>query len=315
MSVTYRSHLPATVRRMTWQFTVTGLLIGALVGLTGMGGGSLMTPILIFLFGFDPAVAIGTDILHGAIFKSFGAARHRRLGQVHARLALWMLLGSAPMSLVGVAFGTWLQHRYGSGVQHLQEEILGYALVACGLGFVLKALIQTTGKSDLPLVLQRRDKVIAVTLGLAGGFVVGLTSVGSGTFFGLVLMLVFPLTAAKIVGTDLLHAAALLWVAGIGHLIAGNVDLHATGWLLLGSIPGVLIGSNMTVRLPDRTIRVALATTLTLSGFKLIDFPGSSVAVLVGLGVGIVVLARVALDDWTQRRSLAPALLGRDPAA
>ena len=299
---------------MTWQFTVTGLLIGALVGLTGMGGGSLMTPILIFLFGFDPAVAIGTDILHGAIFKSFGAARHRKLGQVHARLASWMLLGSAPMSLLGVAFGSWLHRHYGSGVQHLQEEILGYALVACGLGFVLKAFIHAAAKPDLPMILERRDKVIAVSLGVAGGFVVGLTSVGSGTFFGLVLMLIFPLTAAKIVGTDLLHAAALLWVAGIGHLIAGNVDLHATGWLLLGSIPGVLIGSNMTVRLPDRTIRTALATTLTLSGFKLIDFPGSSIAVLVGLGVGIVGLIGVVRHDWGQRRKLVPPLVGQDPA-
>jgi uncharacterized membrane protein YfcA len=305
-----------TVQRMTWQFTMTGLLIGALVGLTGMGGGSLMTPILIFLFGFDPAVAIGTDILHGAIFKSFGAARHRKLGQVHARLAMWMLLGSAPMSLLGVGFGSWLQHHYGSGVQHLQQQILGYALVACGLGFMAKALVRTAPKPDLPLILVGRDKLIAVTLGLAGGFVVGLTSVGSGTFFGLVLMLVFPLTAAKIVGTDLLHAAALLWVAGIGHLIAGNVDLQATGWLLLGSVPGVLVGSNLTVRMPDRTIRVALAITLTLSGFKLIDFPGSSIAVLVGLGVGAAGLIVVGLGDWVahrQRSKPAESLLSQNP--
>ena len=292
MSVAYRSDLPAsgTFRRMTWQFTVTGLLIGALRGLTGMGGGSLMTPILIFLFGFDPAVAIGTDILHGAIFKSFGAARHRRLGQVHARLALWMLLGSAPMSLVGVAFGTWLQHRYGSGVQHLQEEILGYALVACGLGFVLKALIQTTGKSDLPLVLQRRDKVIAVTLGLARRLRGRpRRRLAAARSFGLVLMLVFPLTAAKIVGTDLSSPCS-------GSTL-GRRDRPSRGRQRRSSCDRLAAArldprrpdrqQHATVRLPDRTIRVALATTLTLSGFKLIDFPGSSVAVLVGLGVGI----------------------------
>ena len=235
---------------MTWQFVMTGLLIGTLVGLTGMGGGSLMTPILIFVFGFQPSVAIGTDILHGAIFKSFGAARHRKLGHVHARLSLWMLLGSAPMSLLGVAFGSWLDRHYGKGVQHVQQQILGYALVACGIGFLLKAFMRTAAKPDVPFILQRRDKIIAVSLGLAGGFIVGLTSVGSGTFFGLVMLLVFPLTAAKIVGTDLFHAAALLWVAGIGHLVAGNVDLSATGWLLLGSIPGVLVGSNLTVGSP-----------------------------------------------------------------
>jgi uncharacterized membrane protein YfcA len=302
---------------VTWQFVMTGLLIGALVGLTGMGGGSLMTPILIFLFGFQPSVAIGTDILHGAIFKSFGAARHRRLGHVHARLSLWMLLGSAPMSLLGVAFGSWLHRHYGKGVQHVQQQILGYALVACGIGFLIKAFLRTAARTDAPFILERRDKIIAVSLGLSGGFIVGLTSVGSGTFFGLVMLLVFPLTAAKIVGTDLLHAAALLWVAGIGHLVAGNVDLHATAWLLLGSIPGVLVGSNLTVRLPDRAIRVALATTLTLSGFKLIDFPGSSAAVLVGLGVGLVVLAGTMLSDWAAlRRGRAepvPAVLADDP--
>ena len=296
---------------------MTGLLIGTLVGLTGMGGGSLMTPILIFLFGFQPSVAIGTDILHGAIFKSFGAARHRRLGHVHARLALWMLLGSAPMSLLGVAFGSWLDRHYGKGVQHVQQQILGYALVACGIGFLIKAFVRTAARPDAPFILQRRDKFIAVSLGLSGGFIVGLTSVGSGTFFALVMLLVFPLTAAKVVGTDLLHAAALLWVAGIGHLVAGNVDLHATAWLLLGSIPGVLIGSNLTLRLPDRAIRVALATTLTLSGFKLIDFPGSSVAVLVGLGVGLVVLAGAMLSDWAAARRrraerIAPVLV-EDP--
>src|SRR5438045_9390731 len=98
---------------MTWQFTLTGLLIGGLVGLTGMGGGSLLTPILVIIFGFKPTLAVGTDILHGAIFKSFGAVRHRRLGTVHARLTFWMFLGSAPVSLLGGAAATWLKPPYG----------------------------------------------------------------------------------------------------------------------------------------------------------------------------------------------------------
>src|SRR5205823_5693101 len=134
---------------MTWQFTLSGFLIGALVGMTGMGGGSLLTPILVIVFGFKPTLAVGTDILHGAIFKS--------------------------------------------GVQ----------------------------PDDAPFLLERRDRIIAFALGAVCGFVVGLTSVGSGTFFGLVMVLVFPLTIPKIVGTDIFHAAALLWVAGFGHLLAG----------------------------------------------------------------------------------------------
>ncbi len=243
---------------MTWQLSLTGLAIGLLVGMTGMGGGSLMTPMLVLFFGFKPTVAIGTDILHGAIFKSFGAVRHRQLGTVHARLTLWMLLGSAPASLVGVGLATWLKHTYGDGFEDVAQAILGAALVVCGIGFLVKAYVRSKG-DDRPFLLTRHDRVIAVVIGLLGGFVVGLTSVGSGTFFALAMLAVFPLTAAKVVGTDIFHAAALLWVAGLGHLIGGNVDLHATAWLLIGSIPGVLIGSQLTVKLPERSLRMALA--------------------------------------------------------
>src|SRR5712692_8703785 len=124
---------------MTWQFTLTGLLIGAIVGLTGMGGGSLMTPILVIVFGFQPTYAVGTDIVHGAIFKSFGAVRHRQLGTVNLPLTLWMLLGSAPLSLVGVTVATWLKHTYGEGWESAAKQVLGVTLLVCGVGFLLKA--------------------------------------------------------------------------------------------------------------------------------------------------------------------------------
>src|SRR5581483_8356664 len=238
--------------RMTWQFTLTGLLIGSIVGLTGMGGGSLMTPILVIVFGFKPTYAVGTDIVHGAIFKTFGAIRHRRLGTVHARLTLWMFAGSGPLSLLGVWVATLIKHHYGASAQDIESYAVGAALVAGGIGFLAKSFIKRgVQASDAPFLLSRRDKVLAVIIGAVFGFVVGLTSVGSGTFFGLVMVLVYPLTMAKIVGTDIFHAAALLWVAGIGHMIGGNVDYHATAWLLTGSIPGVLISSRFTVRLPD----------------------------------------------------------------
>ena len=137
--------------------------------------------------------------------------------------------------------------------------------------------------------MQRRDKTIAVLIGIFGGFIVGLTSVGSGTFFGLVMMIAFPLTAAKIVGTDLFQAALLLWVAGFGHFVTGSVDLGATGWLLIGSIPGVLIGSQLTVKLPDRSLRVTLALVLSLSGIKLLDPPGANAIILTVVAVALVV--------------------------
>ena len=279
---------------MTWQFTITGLLIGALVGLTGMGGGALMTPLLILLFGFKPTLAVGTDILHGAVFKSFGAARHRRLGTVHAHLALWMFLGSAPMSLVGIQVGSYLENQYGSGLNDVLAQLIGGALVLGALGLVAKTFIKRgVVATDDPFLLARRDRIIAVALGASGGFVVGLTSVGSGTFFGLVMMVAFPLTAAKIVGTDIWHAAALLWVAGISSLIHGNVDLHAMAWLLLGSIPGVLITSRMTLNIPERTLRLALATTLAVSGVKLLDLPATNALMIVTLVAGLVLLGVV----------------------
>jgi uncharacterized membrane protein YfcA len=277
---------------MTWQFTLTGLLIGGLVGLTGMGGGSLLTPILVILFGFKPTYAVGTDILHGAIFKSFGAVRHRRLGTVHARLTFWMFLGSGPMSLLGVSLATWLKHHYGDGVQSVEAYAIGAALILGGLGLVAKTLVKVgVQPDDAPFLLTRRDRWIAFAIGAVFGFVVGLTSVGSGTFFGLVMVLVYPLTVAKIVGTDIFHAAALLWVAGVGHLVAGNVDLHAMFWLLLGSIPGVLLTSQLTLRLPGQALRLGLATVLVLSGVKLVNTPGADWIVLAGFIVGGVVFA------------------------
>ena len=276
---------------MTWELSLTGLLIGILVGMTGMGGGSLMTPILILLFGFKPTLAVGTDILHGAIFKTFGAVRHRRLGTVHARLTGWMFLASAPLSLVGVEVAEYLERRHGDGVESLSAKVIGAALILGGLGFLAKTFINRgVQPDDAPFLLGKREHVIALVLGGAGGFIVGLTSVGSGTFFALTMLLFFPLTAAKIVGTDIFHAAVLLWVAGISHLLHGNVDLVAMGWLLLGSIPGILLGSQVTVRLPDRSLRIALATVLTLAGVKLLELPGSDVLVVVVLAAGAVLI-------------------------
>jgi uncharacterized membrane protein YfcA len=287
---------------MTWQFTLTGLLIGAIVGLTGMGGGSLMTPILVIIFGFKPTFAVGTDIVHGAIFKSFGAIRHRRLGTVHARLTLWMFLGSGPLSLAGVGLATLIKHHYGETAQSIEGYAVGAALVAGGVGFLAKTFIKRgIQATDKPFILARRDKIIAVAIGAVFGFVVGLTSVGSGTFFGLVMVLVYPLTMSKIVGTDIFHAAALLWVAGIGHLASGNVDLHATAWLLTGSIPGVLISSRFTVRVPDVLLRFSLGTILLLSGLKLLNVPQGQWILLGGLIALMLALGVVGVRAWLAR--------------
>jgi hypothetical protein len=289
---------------VTWQFSLAGLLVGILVGMTGMGGGSLMTPILILLFGFNAKVAVGTDILHGAIFKSFGAVRHRQLGTVHARLVLWMLLGSAPLSLLGVELAVVL----GDDSTSTLQKLVGAALIVGGIGSLAKTFVHGRG-DDAPFILDTRDKLMAVGIGAVGGFIVGLTSVGSGTFFGLAMLFVYPLTAQKIVGTDVAHAAALLWVAGVSHLAHGDVDHHALAWLLVGSIPGVLLGANLSIRVPERALRVAFGVVLVLSGIKIVDVPQSSIVIAVALGVTLLVVA-----VWGVRTLLVRRVAAEDPA-
>src|SRR4051812_2572833 len=227
--------------------------------MTGMGGGSLMTPILVILFGFNPTLAVGTDIAHGAIFKTVGAVRHRQLGTVHHKLSGWMFMGSAPFSLLGVYVATQIKHHYGDGATTKMSYVLGAALLFGATGLVLKSFVGKKVIGNDTFVMTTRDRIAAVSIGIVGGFIVGLTSVGSGTFFGLTMLFVFSLSAHRVVGTDILHAAALLYVAGFGHFIAGNVDLGVVGWLLIGSIPGVLIGSHWSVKIPEAWLRLALA--------------------------------------------------------
>jgi uncharacterized protein len=289
---------------VTWQFALAGLAVGVLVGMTGMGGGSLMTPMLILLFGFDAKTAVGTDILHGAVFKTFGAFRHRQLGNVHSRLALWMLAGSAPLSLVGVQIAS----SFGDGAQSAMSKLVGATLIVGGLGFLVKTFIHPPelGRFELG----NRDRVAAVVIGAVFGFVVGLTSVGSGTFFGLAMLVFFPaLSARRIVGTDLLHAAMLLWVAGAGHLLHGNVDLHAMAWLLVGSIPGVLLGSHLSIRVPERALRIAFAFILILSGIKLVELPAATTIIEVAVALGAIVLL-----VWSARLLLNRRVPAQDAA-
>jgi uncharacterized membrane protein YfcA len=286
---------------MTWELTLAGLLTGILVGMTGMGGGSLMTPILVFLFGISPTTAIGTDIAHGAVFKTVGAVQHRRMGNVRARLAGWMLIGSAPMSLVGVWVSVQLTERYGDDVESVMAQVLGAALLFGAAGLVAKSLIHPATTGEMPGHLSRRDCTAAILIGAFGGFIVGLTSVGSGVFFGLTLLVMFPLRAHKVVGTDIFHAALLLYIAGAAHWAAGNVDFAILGWLLLGSIPGVLIGGRVSFAIPEARLRLVLAGVLGLAGIKLLDVPFAGTIVLVVLTAGLVaLLVYIGRHSWVR---------------
>jgi uncharacterized membrane protein YfcA len=214
------------------------------------------------------------------------------------------------MSLLGVALATHLKHRYGDGAQSVMTYILGGALLFGATGLLAKSLLpaKAIGEDDRFTMIWR-DRFAALAIGLFGGFIVGMTSVGSGTFFGLTMLFVFPMRAHKVVGTDILHAAALLWVAGFGHLAAGNVDMGAVGWLLIGSIPGVLIGSHYSVRLPEAVLRVTLANALALSGLKLVNVPNE--LLLAGLCVSaitvVTLLVRAERRRHERRRHSAQA--------
>jgi uncharacterized membrane protein YfcA len=285
---------------VTWQYILVGLGLGLVVGLTGVGGGSLMTPILIIFFNFAPSKAVGTDIFHGAIFKTFGAWRHRRLGTVHGHLALWLFAGSGPLAIAGVVVSRILQNQI-ANAETILKEAIGVALIIGGGGFLAKTFVKRgIQANDEPFIMSRRDKALAIATGATFGFIVGLTSVGSGTYFGLVMVLVYPLTMSKIVGTDIFHAAALLWVAGIGHGIIGDVDWHAVLWLVIGSVPGILISSRWTVRVPQTTIRLGLGGILIISGINLLDknksLPNWVYASLFGvLAAGVALYTLVAM--------------------
>jgi uncharacterized membrane protein YfcA len=260
-----------------------------------------MTPLLVFLFGVPPATAIGTDIAHGAAFKTVGAVQHRRMGNVRARLAGWMLIGSAPMSVLGVWVGVQLTERYGDDIESAMGQVLGAALLFGAAGLVAKSVIRTQEIGKPRWRLNRRDKIAAVLIGVFGGFIVGLTSVGSGVFFGLTLLVIFPMRAHRVVGTDIFHAAALLYVAGAAHWAAGNIDFGILGWLLLGSIPGVLIGGRLTLSIPEQSLRLVLAGVLGLAGIKLLDVPGAEKIILVVLSAGLVaLLVLIGRQGWAR---------------
>jgi len=209
--------------------------------------------------------------------------------------------GSAPLSLVGVQIASG----FGDSTDATMGRIVGAALILGGVGFLVKTF--TKGHAtDAPFLLGTRDKLVAIVIGATCGFVVGLTSVGSGTFFGLAMLLLYPLTAQKIVGTDLFHAAALLWIAGASHLLHGNVDLHAMAWLLVGSIPGVLLGSHYSIRVPERGLRMSFAIVLVLSGIKLLEVPAATLIIEISAGVAGLVLATV-IARAARTRYMAPA--------
>jgi uncharacterized membrane protein YfcA len=278
---------------MDWPLIILfGFCVGILVGTTGVGGGSLMTPALILVFGTAPTTAIGTDLAYAAVTKTVGGWRHWRSGTVDMTIARWLAVGSIPGALGGVAVLRVLEDALGK--DSFDETLLtmvGAALLITGVAVLARALLlRTRGERATIEPFERRHKLAAVVIGVSVGFVLGLTSAGSGALIAVGLIMVYRLTPRRVVGTDVFHAAILLWVASIAHLISGNVDLLLAGNILIGSIPGVWIGSGLATRLPEGALRPALAIVL--------------------LAAGLALLNKAGLDFPTYVIFLAPALVG-----
>ena len=270
---------------------VFGLGIGLLVGMTGMGGASLMTPLLILLFGISPVTAIGTDIFYAAVTKTVGGFQHLRLKTVHRGIALWLAVGSIPSALVGVYVIELLQRSYGDDLDKLVLGMLGGTLLVVGVATLLRSIFFKDVIAERYAVhLYRRHIVAAIVTGAVTGFVIGLTSAGSGTLIAIALIAIFRLTPQRVVGTDIFHAAVLLWAAGIAHWVGGNVDFVLAGNILIGSVPGVLLGGLLAVRAPQAFLRRALAVVLLTSGGMLIGKEGDPTVVIPAICVAAVLV-------------------------
>jgi uncharacterized protein len=279
---------------------LAGLLVGFVVGLTGMGGGALMTPILVLLFGINPLAAVSSDIVAAVVMKPVGGGVHMRRGTVNVDLVRWLAVGSVPAAFCGVLL---LRAIGAPEFADRLRVLLGAVLLVAAGAIVAKGILaarRPKGGGIHAITVRTRRTVL---IGVIGGLVVGMTSVGSGSVMIVLLMLLYPaLSSNELVGTDLVQAIPLVLAAAIGHLFFGDLQLGLTASLLLGSVPGVYIGARVSSRAPDRIIRPLLVVVLTVSALKLIGASNVVVlAVLGGVGLGALVTyawRRSSNDTW-----------------
>jgi uncharacterized protein len=276
---------------MNFTLALAGLGVGIVVGLTGMGGGALMTPILVLVFGVPPVAAVSSDLAASAVMKPFGGFVHARRGTVNWRLVLWLCVGSVPSAFGGVLLLRLLGDD--SSVQHTIQIALGVALVLAAAGLLLKSW-SARRRGDTPggpIVVRPLPTAL---IGAAGGLIVGLTSVGSGSLIIVVLLALYPkLRANDLVGTDLVQAIPLVFSAAFGHALFGDLKLDLAGAVLIGSVPGVLIGSRISSRAPAGLIRSALVIVLLASALKLFNLSTLVVGVVAGVAVLIAIGAAI----------------------
>lgn len=258
---------------MEWLYTFSGFFVGLTVGLTGVGGGALMTPILVLAFGVAPVIAVGTDLWFAALTKTVGGVMHHQRGSVDWEVLRRLCLGSLPTSVLTLL---WL---HVTGVEQVHQDLiltaLGGVMLMSALAIIFRKKTQAWGASirtRVPADFKRMQPMLTVIAGSILGLLVTLTSVGGGALGMVMLVYLYPfrMQPAKLVGTDIMHAIPLTVIAGTGHLLMGNVDVLLLGKLLLGSIPGIIIGSRLATRIHETKLRIAIAVVLALVGFKLL---------------------------------------------
>jgi uncharacterized membrane protein YfcA len=278
--------------------SLAGLLVGFVVGLTGMGGGALMTPLLVLLFDIEPLAAVSSDLVAAFVMKPVGAGVHLRRGTVHLELVKWLVIGSVPSAFAGVLILNQLGD--GEAVQDRIKVVLGVALLVAATSILAKQRVARRGGAaggggdPAPLAVRKGPTVV---VGVLGGLIVGMSSVGSGSLMIVMLLLLYPrLSASELVGTDLVQAIPLVGAAALGHVIYGDFRLGLPASLLVGALPGVYLGARVSARAPDRLIRPVLVVVLAASGIKLL---GGSNAVL---GAFVLVAALTAAVAVIRRR-------------
>jgi uncharacterized membrane protein YfcA len=294
---------------------LAGLLVGFVVGLTGMGGGALMTPILVLLFKIEPLAAVSSDIVASMIMKPIGGGVHFKRGSVNKELVKWLVMGSVPSAFLGVVLLKTLGH--GPALQGLVKSSLGVALVVVAIGLVVRPLLSRARRPGESLVPLPVKKVPTLLIGIAGGLIVGLTSVGSGSLMIIMLLMLYPsFKLSELVGTDLVQAVPLVASAALGHIIFGDFQLALTASILVGAIPGVFIGAQLSSRAPDSVIRPALIVVLLASSSKLLGASNQLAAIVVAAAAVAMVAVSVLMSAAARRRAEAQKpLVGADATA
>ena len=252
-----------------WSYSLSGFIVGALVGLTGVGGGSLMTPILVLLFGVNPATAVGTDLLYAAVTKSGGVVVHGLNRTIDWRIVRRLALGSVPATAATIAVLAQIGIK-GHAQHGLISSMLGVALVLTAVSIILRKFVLDRLAPVMEAVSERRRAALTVALGIFLGVFVSISSVGAGAIGVTVLLMLYPRAPlVRVVGADIAHAVPLTLVAGLGHWWLGSVDWAVLGSLLVGSLPGIALASQFASRAPDKILRPLMAATLAVVGLKL----------------------------------------------